>query len=304
MGATQVKTVPKPKTIPGQSLEARIREVRDLPTLPSVVMRTMELLNAPDTTLREVGEMVATDQVLCARTLRLVNAPYFGLRRRLQSVVEASVYLGRSGMRNLVVSSSILKSFCAAGQATPPVRFWEHAFASAMFARLLANKACPARVEDAYLAGLLHDLGRLVLRQHLAPEQAEVEGIARITGQTMVEAEMEAYGATHADVAHWLGTTWHLPGTVLDAVRLHHRPEQADPEARALCATVHLGDELAFEQGFGDEDAFDATHQGLELGTRLWFEDDVLLASPETLREMVADEAPSVRMLVEMIYES
>ena len=66
----------------------------------------------------------------------------------------------------------------------------------------------------------------------------------------------------------------------------------------------HLGDELAFEQGFGDEDVFDAAHQGLELGTRLWFDDDVLLASPETLREMVAEEAPSVRMLVEMIYES
>ena len=74
----------------------------------------MELLNAPDTTLREVGEMVATDQVLSARTLRLVNAPYFGRRRKLQSVAEASVYLGRSGMRNLVVSSSILRSFSAA----------------------------------------------------------------------------------------------------------------------------------------------------------------------------------------------
>ena len=119
MGATRMRHGTRTDGPSGQTLEARIREVRDLPTLPLVVMRTMELLNAPDTTLREVGEMVATDQVLSARTLRLVNAPYFGLRRRLQSVVEAAVYLGRSGMRNLVVSSSILQSFSSAGRAVP-----------------------------------------------------------------------------------------------------------------------------------------------------------------------------------------
>jgi HD-like signal output (HDOD) protein len=302
MDATRDRRGSRTGAQPDAPLETRIREVRDLPTLPSVVMHIMELLNAPDTTLREVGEMVATDQVLSARTLRLVNAPYFGLRRKLQSVVEASVYLGRSGMRNLVVSSSILQSFCGAGRAVPPVRFWEHAFAAAMFSRLLANKACPGRVEDAYLAGLLHDLGRLVLRHHFTDEQAEIERAALVVGQTLVEAERSAWGATHADVAYWLGVTWHLPAPVLDAVRVHHQPDAAAPELRALCATVHLGDELAFEQGFGDEDAFDAVHHGLELGTRMWFEDEVLLASPETLREMVAGEAEGVRMLVEMVY--
>jgi HD-like signal output (HDOD) protein len=304
MGATRMRHGTRTDGPSGQTLEARIREVRDLPTLPLVVMRTMELLNAPDTTLREVGEMVATDQVLSARTLRLVNAPYFGLRRRLQSVVEAAVYLGRSGMRNLVVSSSILQSFSSGGRAVPPVRFWEHAFAAAIFSRLLANKACPGQVEDAYLAGLLHDLGRLVLRHYFAEEQTQVENVARDSGRPLVDVEQEAWNATHADAAYWLGTTWHLPTSVLEAVRTHHRPAAAATGLRPLCATVHLGDELAFEQGFGDEEQFDSVHQGLEEGTRMLFEDDILLASPETLRELVGEEAQGVRSLVEMVYEA
>ncbi|HVP39746.1 MAG TPA: HDOD domain-containing protein [Candidatus Saccharimonadales bacterium] len=286
------------------SLEARIGEIRDLPTLPHVVVRTMELLNAPDTTLREVGELVATDQVLSARTLRLVNAPYFGLRRRLQSVVEASVYLGRSGMRNLIVSSSILQTFSRSGEGPPPVRFWEHAFASAIFARLVAGKACRGKLEDAYLAGLLHDLGRLVLRHHFEPEQTVVERLAEATHRPLEEVEREAWGATHADVGYWLGMTWHLPRAVLEAVRHHHHPEAAAAEARLLSAAVHLGDEMAFEQSFGDEDAFDARHHGLEQGTQLLFQEDALVASPDTLREMVVEEARGVRMLVEMVYES
>ncbi|MBI5835695.1 MAG: HDOD domain-containing protein [Candidatus Eisenbacteria bacterium] len=287
---------------PREPLEQRIREVRDLPTLPAVVVRTMELLNAPDSTLREVGEMVATDQVLSARTLRLVNAPYFGLSRRLHSVMEAAVYLGRSGMRNLVVSSSILQSFAGSSRSAPPVQFWEHAFASAIFARLIASRASQGQVEDAYLAGLLHDLGRLVLRHHFPSEIAEVEAAARVSGVPVSVAEEQAWQTTHAEVGCWLGQTWHLPAPVVEAVRMHHRPADAPPELRTLCAAVHLGDELAFEQGFGDEETFDAEHRGLELGTQVLFQDEVLLASPDTLREMVAEEAHGVRLLVEMVY--
>src|SRR5437773_12163615 len=108
-----------------EGLEARVARIHDLPTLPVVVAMALELLNSPEASLREVGELIATDQVLSARTLKVVNAPYFGLRRRLGSAVEAAVHLGHGGMRNLVVTSSITQGFAGSGRPQVPVRFWE-----------------------------------------------------------------------------------------------------------------------------------------------------------------------------------
>lgn len=282
-----------------RSLEERVRLVRDLPTLPVVVTTALQMLNDSEATLRDVGEVVATDQVLSARTLRLVNAPFFGLRRRLTSVVEASVYLGRNGMRNVVVSSGVMQAF----GPRPAVRFWEHSFASAIYARLLAKHACPGREDDAYLAALVHDLGRLVLECHFAEEYARLEYTSAETGRPLAELEAEAWQATHADVGFWLGRTWNLPETVLEATRLHHRPAEATGSDLELATVVHTADELAFEMGLGDSDRFDAEHLGLALGADLMVQQGRLLVSPDSLRELAASEAQEVRLLVEMIYE-
>jgi len=289
----------EPVQAAARSLEERVRQIRDLPTLPVVVTTALQMLNDSEATLRDVGEVVATDQVLSARTLRLVNAPYFGLRRRLNSVVEASVYLGRNGMRNVVVSSGVMQAF----GARPAVRFWEHSFASAIYARLLAKHACPGREDDAYLAALVHDLGRLVLQCHFAEEYSRLEGASQSTGRPVSELEEEVWQATHADVGYWLGRGWNLPEAVLEAVCFHHRPDEAQEEDLELATVVHTADELAFEMGIGDGERFDAEYRELRLGADLLTRQGRLVVTPESLRELAAQEAQEVRLLVEMIYE-
>lgn len=286
-----------------EPLEDRLKSIRDLPTLPVVVSTVMKLLNDSDAPLREVGEIVATDPVLSARTLRMVNAPYFGLRRRLTSVVDAAIYLGRSGMRNLVVSSGLVHSIKGREGRTPGIEFWEHGFATAIYARMFAAHACSEHADDAYLAGLVHDIGRLVLDCHFSEEADQVQKIVLQTGQSAVEAEQGYWQATHADVGAWLGEMWHLPENVVDASRTHHCPEQASLERVDLAAVVHLADEYAFEVGFHDSKVFDAPHRGLEHGCQVLSRNGRMLVSPDSMREMAGSDAAEVRMLVEMIYE-
>lgn len=286
-----------------EPLEERLKMVRDLPTLPVVVSTVMKLLNDSDAALREVGEVVATDPVLSARTLRMVNAPYFGLRRRLTSVVDAAVYLGRSGMRNLVVSSGLVQAIKGREGRMPGLAFWEHGFATAIYARLFALHVCKEHADDAYLAGLIHDIGRLVLECHFPDEAASVHDLVRQTGTNLVDAEQACWQATHADVGSWLGQMWHLPEDVIEATRMHHCPERAFRDWVDLAAVVHLADEFAFEKGFHDSELFDARHSGLEMGCQVISRDGRMLVSPDSLREMADSEAADVRMLVEMVYE-
>ncbi len=283
-------------------LEERIRGLRDLPTLPTVVSRALQMLNSPDNTLPEVGQLLATDQVLAARSLRLVNAPYFGLRRRVESVPEAAVFLGRHGLRNLVESSSLLRAFgLPDGQAQ---RFWEHAFAVAVYARALARRVDPMIGETAYLSGLVHDLGKLVLLLCMPAECQELAAGVAGDGGSLVDAEYQAWGASHAEVGAWLCRDWNLPADVGEAVRTHHGRVQSTLDLPPVGALVRLADELTWDHEYGDAETFDGGGLDLESAARSFSEHWHMQVSADAARSMVEQERDAVRALMELIYES
>ena len=284
-------------------LEVRLKQIRDLPTLPVVVTTILNLLADPSASLREAGDVVSTDPVLSARTLRVVNSPYFGLSRRLTTVAEAAVYLGRTGLRNLTISSGLVQVVRGRDRRTPSLKFWEHAFAAAIYARVYAVSVGGVEPEDAYLAGLVHDIGRLVLQCHFPDEDAMIAAEVERSGRARVDVEMGFWQASHADVADWLGEMWHFPDSVRLAVRHHHAPGDASPEAGLLAACVNLADEAAWEQGFEDEANFDGTHSRLRAGCEALRAFGPVEESPDNLRELAARKASEVHSLVAMVYE-
>ncbi len=217
-----------------------------LPTLPLVASRLLEAVARPDTDSETVGRILSLDPALTARTLRLANSEFYGFPRKVGSVDLAVVVLGANTIRDLVLSASIMPSLdCFDGEMEG---LWNHSLACGVAARSLAER-CRYRLSgEAYAAGILHDIGKVVLRQTDPERFQAVLAMARDQGQSMEEAERGLFGSSHAEVGAWLAERWGLPADMVEAIASHHRPEAATRN-RELAAMVHIANSLTERAG-------------------------------------------------------
>ena len=236
---------------PIQTLDpAILRRVTDgmvaLPTLPLVASRLLEAVAQPDTGSEEVARIITLDPALTARTLRLANSEFYGFPRKVGTVELAVVVLGSNTIRDLVLSASVLATLDERDGTLEGL--WNHSMAVAVATRLLADRCRYRHAGEAYAAGLLHDIGKVVLRQTDSRRFQAVLALAREQGEPMEAAELGLFGASHAQVGAWLAERWGLPADLVEAIATHHQPEAARRN-RALAALVHLADSLAERAG-------------------------------------------------------
>jgi HD-like signal output (HDOD) protein len=195
-----------------------------LPSAPTVYRALQRALASPDPSLAEVAAVIEDDVALCAKVLQLVNSSFFGLGRRITRVHEAAVYLGLGTLKALVLSVEVFGAFDTA----PAVAGFDVAKLDAhsrLVARAAADLARPGSAGDGLTAGLLHDVGVLVLAAH-RPDRLEpllFESARR--GASLHEVEAERYGVTHAEIGAYLLALWNLPDELVTAVSAHHAPE-------------------------------------------------------------------------------
>jgi putative nucleotidyltransferase with HDIG domain len=218
-----------------------------LPTLPLVASRLLESIADPDSaTSEEIGEVIALDPALTARTLKLANSDFYGFPRKVGTVDLAVVVLGPDTIRDLVLGAAVFQTLDPTWKTLTGL--WSHSLACGVAARALADR-CRYRLEaEAFAAGMLHDIGKVALRQTY-PERFEAAlALVREQGIPMAEAERGVLGSDHAEVGGWLAERWGLPGDLVEAIACHHRPEQArlNPELTSL---VHIADWLAGRTG-------------------------------------------------------
>jgi putative nucleotidyltransferase with HDIG domain len=214
-----------------------------LPTLPLVASRLLESIADPDSpSSEEIGAVIALDPSLTARTLKLANSDFYGFPRKVGTVDLAVVVLGPDTIRDLVLSAAVYQTLDPTWRALTGL--WSHSLACGVAARALADR-CRYRLDgEAFAAGVLHDIGKVALRQSY-PEQFEAAvALVREQGISMVEAERGVLGSDHAEVGGWLAERWGLPDDLVEAIACHHRPEQArlNPELTSL---IHIADSLA-----------------------------------------------------------
>lgn len=217
-----------------------------LPTLPLVASRLLEAIANPETYSEEIARIVALDPALTARTLRLANSDFYGFPRKVGSVELAVVVLGAPTVRDLVLSAAVFQTIGAGGAELTAL--WNHSMATGVAARELASRAGYRLAGEAYAAGVLHDIGKVVLRQSF-PERFEgVVALARDQRLSIAEAERGVLGSDHAEVGGWLAERWGLPADLVEAIACHHRPERAvvNPELSNL---THLANALAERMG-------------------------------------------------------
>ncbi len=213
---------------------------RDLPALQPVVLLTLRLLQSPRSDNAEVARLLGHDQALTARVLRLANSAFYATRERIHSPEHAVVLLGKNTLRSLILRATI---FSGADQADER-RFWLHALGTACAARAVATCCRCGKPEELFIAGLLHDLGKLVLARSEPALHADLRRRALGEQRLLFDLEREVLGFDHAEIGGLLCQRWSLPQTIAAAIHRHHAmttPDRPTPAA----AAVHLADILA-----------------------------------------------------------
>ena len=230
-----------------EMLKIVLEVIQDIPTLPNVVYHLTRLMENPATSALQVSEVISRDQALTAKVLKLVNSAYYGFPRKINTVSQAVVILGYNNIRNLVFTTSVFDVVVKPNGSEPlfnKVKFWEHSLGCAASAKIITKKMGFKKTEETFIAGLLHDLGKIVLYHFLEGESAEVLMVAAERDLLLIEAEQEVLGINHTYAGKLLADKWNLPRDITAAISFHHNPLPAGDNFR-LCSIIHLADILS-----------------------------------------------------------
>lgn len=235
-----------------ERLDALVRQVRDLPALPDAVVRVMHLTDDPKSGIADVAKVLISDQALAARVLKLANSAFYGSSRRIATISEAVVILGMRTTRNLVMASGCQEMLEneVAGYCLPRGALLRHSLACASVAQALAKRVKYRGTEEAFVAGLLHDLGKVVMNLYLRDQFIQV--LIQVAAGKMAysEAERAVFSFDHAEAGAYLLERWNLPASLVAAVRYHHAPLDAPGDSPLPCL-VHVADAVCLTLGIG-----------------------------------------------------
>ena len=225
------------------TLQDMLARVQRLPALPAVAMELLNTLSGSDPDVATLARRIAQDQAIAARVLRVANSPFYGLQSRVGSIQDAVVVLGFSAVRSLVLAAAVVSGLpgghCA---GFDPNRFWRHVMGTAVAAQSLARQL-GRPPESLFVAGLLHDIGRLAMVAVYPELFARALASARERDCSLREVEFEIFGFDHSAVGAALTRRWNFPEETIDALACHHQPELGAPGG--LAPIIHYADAIS-----------------------------------------------------------
>jgi HD-like signal output (HDOD) protein len=235
--------------IPGDPLRELIAQMRALPTVPALYLDIINSLNDASSTTEDVGELIGKDLAITSKLLQVINSPYFGLPRAVTSPSESVGLLGFATTQALVVAVGLLSEYERLESNHCPIeQLWAHGATVARAAKglaLLQTGEGPL-ADEAFAAGLLHDIGKAVLAGNFPAQCARTELLARTNQCPLFEAEREVFGAHHGDVGAYLLTLWALPSGVVSAAAWHHEPLGSGDKQFSALTAVHAANALSY----------------------------------------------------------
>mgnify|MGYP000365601377 CR=1 FL=1 len=226
--------------------EVILQKVKELAVLPQVVHQVLELTNNPNATARDLERVISIDQGMSVRVLNTVNSAYYGLPRKIASIKDAVVLLGFKTIRNLAMTASMFDLFVGKTdrQNLRRGKWWRHSIDTGLCARLIASQVDGVSPDEAYTAGLLHDIGKPLLDRYGGAPYEQVEDLMN-QGMPELEAEREVFGCDHAEVGREISLHWGFPEKLVEAIGEHHAETLRPWQDTRLVAVVILANQLA-----------------------------------------------------------
>ncbi|MDR0307728.1 MAG: HDOD domain-containing protein [Chitinispirillales bacterium] len=235
-----------------ESIRRVTQSVPVLPTLPTVVSKMLKVIDNRKASADTLARLISSDQALTAKLLKYANTPCYGYQREISTVNMAIMVLGFNTVKELVFGFSVIDVFKKPSPAVSDfdaVKFWEHSAACGVASRMLSRNSGSRFSGEAYVAGLLHDMGKIILNQYFGDDFLNVLKQAKECG--LESAEMENLGVSHGEIGAWLAEKWNLPAIICDTVKNHHQPWNASADP-AFVALITVADLLCHRIGMGN----------------------------------------------------
>jgi len=238
------------------NLKALVSKLGKLPSIPALYQKIMVQLQQPDTTLASIGEIISKDMAMTTKLLQMVNSPFFGLTAKVSNPAHACRLLGLETIKALVLTSKIFSSFDDCPACLDVKMLWQHSLSVGIFAKTIAQDAgidLESR-DAAFTAGLLHDIGKLILGKHLPTEYARATLLREQEGQSLADAERTVFNSSHAEVGAYLIDLWGLPQQIGEGIANHHQPERQSDTILSTSLVVHIANWMSHDLA-GETDA-------------------------------------------------
>lgn len=279
---------------PKHDIDTLLDEIVTLPSLPGIIERINKMLENPDTPMNEVGQVISTDPAIAFKTLRLINSAYYALREKVTSVEHAVVMLGSKVVRNLVLTATVFDSMKGGAES-----YIRHSICCGILMEILTRhhkQKLPLQTDEAFVFGLLHDIGKVIFSQFLPEESRAVEQEVAKSKTPMFLVERKIVGVDHAAIGSQLALRWKLPEPLVQAIAGHHELFLClEDVAQPLAANLAVADYICHACGVSDTE-----------GNTPRVEDDVWQASqlkgsdiPKILNEFLV-ALPNVDELVKL----
>ncbi len=263
-------------------IRAIIMNTSSLPTLPGIITKLNSLSENNKASVQEMAHLVASDQVLSARILKLANSPSYGFYR-VSTISNAMILLGVNVVKSLALSSSIFEIM-----EKNSLGLWEHSLGAGVAANIISRRLKLPECEEISTAALLHDIGKVIIRLNFGDDYRQLLTLIADEDISMLEAERRLLGTDHAEVGAWLAKSWFLPQKLIEPISFHH-DVASSPTQEIKTAVVHFADVLIKASGFGfSGDDFVPLIQPLAW-EKLGMTETVLTAIVEELEDKLID---------------
>lgn len=271
-----------------------------MPSLPTSVSKILEICNNPATSPADLNKVISLDPVLMGKVMKLINSAYYGLSQEVTSLVRAVIMLGINTVKNLALSTAVLGSLGKTGefQALNMDGFWRHSIGVGVMAKLIAQKRGQDRkiLEEYFIAGLLHDIGKIPLNNALAEDYVMAMSISDREHSPLYQSEKKTFDIDHTNVGVMIAKSWKLDDEILDAITFHHSLDEYQGNNKDILYTITIANFFAneYEIGFSGDRYPGSIHPAVPQFLNIGFDD------LDALEDKVNEEIEKARIFLKL----
>ena len=240
-------------------IQRKLESLTQLPTIPFVISEVLSAVDNTNISASRLGSLIEHDQSLTAKVLKVANSPFYGFSRKISTIDLAIVVMGLNTIKEIVLSLAIQRFFSNINPMNFDIKsFWQYSVFCGASARLLARKLGYRLVGEAFVAGLMHDIGILIIIQYFYDHFKKIRELMRSRGASLIKAEKAVLKSTHCDIGAWIGERWNLPSQLCMSIRFHHstyaevqscdlRPESRESNRRSAYSQLFFRNGTAFD---------------------------------------------------------